>query len=85
MDAEKLVAATLAAGLINSNPKVVMFAADVTPAKFAAMVYLDCLEAIHAEQERRRQVQLENSGRQPQGARFRRPCPASLGRPAPGL
>ncbi len=63
MDTDNIAAATLAVCLINSNAKLLTVAADVTPAKFAAMVYLDCLEAIHAERERRHQVQLKNSGR----------------------
>jgi hypothetical protein len=61
MDQDSAAAARLAAGLLSA--KLVSFAANVQPAAFAAMVYFDCLEAIHAERARRRRPALPESSR----------------------
>jgi hypothetical protein len=56
---DKLVAATLASGLIAAGSTRI---GESTAAESAAMVYFDCLEAIRCERQHRRQSFMDAKG-----------------------
>jgi hypothetical protein len=55
-----VVAATLASGLLVGGTVKPESGTKATPAPFAAMVYFDCLEAIHAERSKRHQEKIKS-------------------------
>ena len=55
-----VVAATLASGPLVGGTAKLASGTKATPAQFAAMVYFDCLEAVHAERSKRHQEKIKS-------------------------